>query len=350
MFAIKPRRRRIVGVASLTCSLAFVILSFASLPAGAQSVAPSACPVLSLGNPNPADDLVTGGMFISGTAYDPTATQGSGIARVDLFLGERDSGGTFLGSAVPGSTGGDPRAFSVEVTIPVMNRGVDFAAYAISASSGQQTTVTFPVFVGVPPAKNPVATPTPIPTIETVTSTCPQSSSAVVASAPAVAAVATPAAPAVMVAVPGAPAVAAVAAASTCPVLSLGNPNPADNLIAGGMFISGTAYDPTATQGSGVSRVDLFLGERDNGGMFLGSAVPGSAAGGDPRAFSVEVTIPTLNRGVDFAAYAVSARSGQQTTITFPVFVGVPPAKNPVATPTPIPTIETVTSTCASHM
>ena len=289
MFANKPSRRRIVGVASLTCSLAFVVLSFASVPAGAQTVAPaatpSACPVLSLGNPNPADDLIAGGYFISGSAYDPTATSGSGVSRVDLFLGERDNGGTFLGSAVPGTGAtGDPRAFSLEVTIPTENRGLDFAAYAVSATSGQETTVTFPVFVGVPPAKNPAATPTPIPLIETVTSTCPRTTtapalaSAPAISVPAVSAVATPgtAASVVGAPIPAAPAVGGVAAAPACPVLSLGNPNPADDLIPGGYFISGSAYDPSATSGSGVSRVDLFLGERDNGGTFLGSAVPGT--------------------------------------------------------------------------
>jgi hypothetical protein len=53
---------------------------------------------------------------------------------------------------------------------------------------------------------------------------------------------------------------------------------------------------------------------------------------------------------LNFAAYAVSAVTGQETAVTFPVLVGVPPAKNPVATPTPIPTAETVTNTCSAHM
>jgi hypothetical protein len=220
--------------------------------------------------------------------------------------------------------------------------------------------VTFPVFVGVPPTKNPNATPTPIPTTETITSTCPRSQPAAVAAgaAPVVSAAApsaTPATTAPMLPVPPAspvPAASAVPAmvttAATCPVLSLGNPNPADDLTPGGYFISGLAYDPSATQGSGVARVDLFLGERDNGGTILGSAVPGEVAGSDPRAFSLEVQVPNINRGLDFAAYAISL-TGQQTAVTFPILVGVPPAKNPAAAPTPIPTTETTTSTCAAH-
>jgi hypothetical protein len=129
----------------------------------------------------------------------------------------------------------------------------------------------------------------------------------------------------------------------TCPVLSVANPSPGDTVTAGGLVISGTAFDPAATQGAGISRVDLFLGERDQGGTILGSATPGE--GGNPRAFSLEVQVPKLNRGVDFAAYAISAVTGQETAVTFPVFVGAP-TTNGMATPTPVPTTESVTNTC----
>jgi hypothetical protein len=352
MDVLKPSRRRIVGLASLTCSLAFIVLGVAGAPVGAQS-APTlraVCPVLSLGNPNPGDDLIPGGYFISGSAFDPSATSGSGVSRVDLFLGERESGGTFLGSGIPGTgNAGDPRSFTVKVTIPDENRGLNFAAYAVSASSGLETAVTFPVLVGVPPAKNPAATPTPVPMVENVTSSCSGASGAVSSAPAAPAAAGTPAAPAAATAATSTRAVST--AGASCPVLSLGNPNPGDNLITGDMFISGTAFDPAATSGSGITRVDLFLGERDTGGLFIGSATTGTSAGGDPHGFTIKVSIPSgINRGLDFAAYAVSALTGQETTVTFPVFVGVIPAKNPAATPTPIPTTETVTNTCSAHM
>jgi hypothetical protein len=129
---------------------------------------------------------------------------------------------------------------------------------------------------------------------------------------------------------------------SACPVLTLGNPSPGDTLPEGGLVISGGATAP-----GGITRVDLFLGARDQGGTFLGSAVPGSAPGGNPNAWSVLVTIPNLSRGLDFAAYAI-ANNGQETTITFPVFVGtVPAVTSGAATPTPIPQTQTMTSTCA---
>jgi hypothetical protein len=134
--------------------------------------------------------------------------------------------------------------------------------------------------------------------------------------------------------------------ANACPVLSIANPAPGNTIIAGGLVISGEAYDPNAPQGSsGISRVDLFLGERDQGGTVLGSAIPGD--NGNPRFFSLEVQVPKLNRGVDFAAYAISSVTGQETAITFPVFVGVP-TTNGITTPTPVPTTMNMTNTCGS--
>ena len=340
----KRGRRAIVGLGSLVCLLIVGTLSFASVPAGAQSAPTTqmggtgACPVLSLGNPNPGDTLTPGGLIISGTAFDPAARQGAGIARVDLFLGERENGGMILGSAVPGSSGGNPEAFSVEVQVPNnFNRGVDFAAYAISAVTGQESVVTFPVFVGTP-TTNGVATPTPVPTTLTQTNTCGSAQPAsTTSSAPA-------AAPTSVSLVPAPSASGATSSTGGCPVLSLGNPSPGDTVEPGGLVISGTAYDPSATQGAGIARVDLFLGTRESGGEILGSAVPGE--GGNPRAFSIEVQVPKLNRGVDLAAYAISAVTGQETGVSFPVFVGAP-TTNGVATPTPIPTTETVFSSCS---
>ena len=350
MHVSKPSRRGVVGLATLSFSLIFAALSLTSIPAGAQTapatttMGSTACPVLSVANPSPGDDLNAGGVIISGQAFDPAAAQGAGVSRVDLFLGLRDQGGTILGSAVPGAGGSDPRAFSVEVQVPDLNRGVDFAAYAVSSVTGQETVVTFPIFVGAP-TKNGVATPTPIPIETTITSTCPNGTpSTVTTSAPAPAAVA--AAPSMVAPSTAAsvPSTATMRTGASCPVLSVANPSPGDDVLAGGLIISGTAFDPTATQGSGVQRVDLFLGQRDQGGTILGSAVPGETAAGNPHAFSIEVQVPKLNRGVDFAAYAIGD-NGQQTIITFPVFVGVP-TTNGVATPTPIPTTETVSSTC----
>jgi hypothetical protein len=347
----KQARRKVVGLGSIVFLLVVGTMFVASTPVGAQSAtttsAAASCPVLSLANPSPGDTLVPGGLVISGLAWDPSVSQGSGIERVDLFLGRRDQGGTILGSAVPGASGSDPRAFSVEVQIPnSMNRGTDFAAYAISNVSGHETGVAFPIFVGTPERTS--ATPTPVPTTETQFSTCPTAPLAgatnVAINPPVAVGTPGPAVPA-----PSMPGTTAAAPGTECPVLSLANPSPGDSILSGGLVISGLAFDPSSTSGSGIQSVQLFLGPRDEGGLILGTAVPGSVAGSNPNAFTIQVTIPnSLNRGVDFAAYAMSV-TGQETAITFPIFVGVPESTTG-ATPTPIPTTQTVTNTCGHHM
>lgn len=349
MHVNKQSRRRLVGLGSLICTLVLASLTFASVPAGAQtapliSTAARVCPVLSVANPGPGNTLPAGGVVISGSAYDPAATQGSGIARVDLFLGERDQGGTILGTAIPGANSSDPRAFSVEVQVPSLNRGEDFVAYAISSVSGQQTTVEFPIFVGTE-TRNSAATPTPIPTETTITTTCPTTTQPATTTTTGAVATAVPSMAAIPA--PGVPSTtASTTATNSCPVLSVANPSAGDDVLTGAYVISGVAYDPSAPGGTaGIERVDLFLGERDQGGTILGSAVPGDTASGNPRAFSVQVTVPKLNRGVDFAAYAISSVTGHETAVTFPVFVGVPTTSG-AATPTPIPTTVNVTNTC----
>jgi hypothetical protein len=343
---LEPNKRRVAGLASLTCSVAITaILTFASVPAGAQSVGPAptataaACPVLSLANPGPGDKISEGGLVVSGTAYDPAATSGSGIARVDLFLGLRDNGGIGLGSAVPG-VGGNPRAFSLTVDLPDTDSTTVFAAYAISAITGQETTVSFPLFVGSP-VKSFGATPTPIPNTQTITTTCPRQAQAA-STAPGASASTTPVASATGV---GAPSTTLASSSRGCPVLSLANPGPGDKISEGGLVVFGTAYDPAATSDSGIARVDLFLGFRDNGGIALGSAVPGVRVGGNPRAFSLTVDLPDTDSTTVFAAYAISAITGQETVVSFPLFVGSP-VRSFGATPTPIPSTLTLTSTC----
>jgi hypothetical protein len=337
--------RHFAGAATLTGTLLFAALTFASLPAGAQTsvsavTATVACPVLSIGNPNPGNTVLSGDYVISGEAYDPSASSGSGIASVQLFLGRRDAGGTFLGSTQPG-IGSNPNAFSLTVSMPDIDTGSDFAAYAISSVTGQQTSVVFPIFVGNPTRNANGPTPTPVPTTETISSTCPHGTAGTAPAAPAA-----PSAPAASSSPAAAPPVAAGAVAGNgCPVLTLGNPSPGDTMMPGGLVISGGASLPGANPQPGVSRVDLFIGARDQGGTFLGSGTPGTGTAG-PTSWSVEVTVPNLGRGSNFVAYAIGT-NGQETSISFPVFVGAEPTRGPTApTPTPVPQTQSVVSTC----
>jgi hypothetical protein len=141
---------------------------------------------------------------------------------------------------------------------------------------------------------------------------------------------------------PAAPAAAVAVAMSSAPVLQVANPSAGDTLLMGDYIISGLAYAPgqSSSQGVGVDRVDFFLGSRDAGGMFLGSAVPGQSAelNATPGSllamggFVTKITVPTQIKGsTTFFAYAHSSLTGQETVVSVPVSVGAPP------TPTPRP-------------
>ena len=137
------------------------------------------------------------------------------------------------------------------------------------------------------------------------------------------------------------PASADQLAIATCPggppVLQLSNPNPGDVLSQGDYMVSGVAFDPSADTGNGISRIDLFLGQRDRGGIIVGSVVPQ----GD-RSWSIKATLPSNTVGQhDFVAYAYSSVDGQETSISVPVFVGAAP------TPTPIPSAGSSTTPVA---
>src|SRR5262245_57631042 len=103
-----PKPRRVIGFVGLVAaalSIATLLSSSAAAPAPTYTVVracPRGAPVLSLDNPAPGDVLPTGDIVFSGVALDPAATGSAGITRVDLFLGDRDAGGVFLGSAIPG--------------------------------------------------------------------------------------------------------------------------------------------------------------------------------------------------------------------------------------------------------
>src|SRR5688572_9156606 len=54
----------------------------------------------------------------------------------------------------------------------------------------------------------------------------------------------------------------------------LANPTPGSMLSPGGYMLEGIAMDTRATSGVGIDRIDFFLGNRDEGGLSIGSAVP----------------------------------------------------------------------------
>jgi hypothetical protein len=102
-------------------------------------------------------------------------------------------------------------------------------------------------------------------------------------------------------------------------MFSLANPSKGDVISKGDYIVSGAT-------GPSIDRVELFVGDRDAGGMHLGTIVPTNGI------FSTKVTIPeTVSGGLDFCAYARSSATGQESEVEVPIFVGAAP------TPTPRP-------------
>lgn len=282
-------KRRLTAALGVGSAIAIVLISLVGTATAQQVSPPSGWPVLQLANPSPGTLVSAGDYVISGTAFDPAATEGSGVNHVDIFLGPRDEGGVFLGSAVPGQdmmdglTPGSTAAqqsFQVTVTLPTdIIGGRDLFAYAYSSLTGAVTDVSIPIYV----ASVPTNLPTP--------------------AAP----------PAVEVRHIGAPVSGGTAA------FSLGNPNAGDVVLYGDYQVSGTT-------GAGIDRVTLFLDDRDSGGVQLGEATPANGT------FNATVKMPTsVAGGHNFTAYAYSSSTGQETKVSVPIYVGAAP------TPTPRP-------------
>ena len=123
---------------------------------------------------------------------------------------------------------------------------------------------------------------------------------------------------------------------SSHPVLDLANPSAGEVVQSGDYVISGMAFDPAATDGSGISRVDLFLGSREDGGLFLGEAVPGAAGMADAASgrlaqdgFQIKVTMPTHVSGARDLYVYTTAASGLESVTSVPIYVGAMPAPTP---------------------
>jgi hypothetical protein len=302
----------VVGIGSLTL---LVLLTTAGLPVLAQpsgDVLPP-CPILMLGNPTPGDTVPTGHYIVSGSAFTPGAGESSsGISHVDFFLGDRDAGGPIVGSAVTGTGTQGSTSFQSIVYIPAVSEQ-RFTAYAYASDSSAVTSVTVPVHIG-PVTKVTSASPT----VESVTVTASGGCSTSITGTQASATSQAPAVPAVAIQpVQG-------------PVLLLGNPNAGDVVSHGSYDVYGVAFDPSASQNSGIDRVEFFLDNRDFGGQFLGNAIPGVGNPEQPRVFRGSVVFPTNASGAhNLVAYAHARSTNLESTVAVPIFVGAAPTATP---------------------
>jgi hypothetical protein len=138
-----------------------------------------------------------------------------------------------------------------------------------------------------------------------------------------------------------------------CIRLEVANPTPGDLISVGGYVMGGFAFDPTAanSQGSGISSVQVFLGDPNQGGSVVGEvsatssasgkgiglASPGGAAFGDQFAnsgFQLTVQIPSSASGSPHVVFVVANSSaGRIGTVAVPVVVGNLTPAAPTRTP-----------------
>lgn len=304
---------RAIGALSVAATL-----GLGTLPAFAQSMPSTSggCGTIQfqLANPTPGSRVEAGSDIIQGVAMATNAPSGAnGIDHVDFFLGSRDEGGVSLGSAVPGMTAGPmgPGSFQATLDFPTNQiGGHDLWAYAHSSVTGQESVISVPIAIGedstkafvTPPAADSqqmmclgsangtnqtgvTSTTQPATTTSTTTTSTTTSTSGV--------------------------------ANSQTMTLEVGNPSPGDTIHVGAYNIIGRALDRSATSGSGIDRIDVFLDNRDQGGMFLGT---GSVL--NNNLWSATISIPNNQTGLhSLTFYAHSAISGAEISTTVPVTV-----------------------------
>ena len=114
------------------------------------------------------------------------------------------------------------------------------------------------------------------------------------------------------------------------PTLVVANPSAGDMITPGSLIMEGVAFDPAATQGTGIDRVSVFLGSRDFGGEHLADATLGkptfmSTQPGQFEEAGWIVTTPALKGfgdGASLFVYAHSAVTGVETVAEIPVIIG----------------------------
>jgi hypothetical protein len=133
-------------------------LSISVLPAYAQEASGDCSTIdFRLANPDPWARVEIGTTIFEGVAMDTTAPEGSvGIERVDFFLGDRNQGGTLVGTATPSVSPEPfgPGSFAATVTMPKLAiGGHDLFVYALDRVTGEESIISQPIAVGVDPSK-----------------------------------------------------------------------------------------------------------------------------------------------------------------------------------------------------
>jgi hypothetical protein len=310
-------------------------LGMGTLPAFAQTMpsTTASCSTVDfqLANPAPGARVELGSNVIQGVAMDTSAPSGSsGIDRIDFFLGNRDQGGLSIGTAVPGMTPGPfgPGSFQTTITMPNLVGGHDLFAYAHDSVTGQESVISEPIALGEDASKAFVTQPpdtvnetctgmagatTTAVTSPSTTTTATMPSTTTTATMPSTTTTTTPS----TTTTTPSTTTAEVAPSGSTVSLDVGNPSTGDTIHAGGFVIQGVAMDRSATSGNGIDRIDIFLDNRDEGGMFLGQA-----GFSQTNMWTATVTLPNNQLGLHTLwFYAHSSVNGQETTVSIPVTI-----------------------------
>jgi hypothetical protein len=263
---------------------------FASFTAGgaaaaSDSPASSSCSnvKLVLDNPLPGVQVPPGPYVVTGQAMDERSNDGTGISSVQMFLGTRESGGPQLGTASWTDT--KTGTFNATLGMPSGPLGPSqLQVIATSSVDGKPYEIMVPFTLAFPAF--------PANTGGSATSLGPLCSSA--QNQPA----------------------------QTGPQVKVINPQPGANAVAGPWSINGTAWDTSATSGSGIDQVQVFLDNRDLGGTFLANA---NLSGNGENGWQANISLPTNNTGTHALwVYARSSVTGKETATSVPVVISVP--------------------------
>jgi hypothetical protein len=236
-------------------------LSLSVLPAAAQTA--GGCLQVQVDNPHPGDPLSQGKIEVGGRASDSAAQSGSGIDRVQIFVGSRDLGGQQVGEVdLNPPAGASPEImassftgarFSVIADLSSGNLGNQTVfVYARSAVSGAEVVAGVPVNIGATPLGTAGTLASGQPPVTAASPECQQ-----------------PAAP---VSTSNQNSSSTTGNTETTPSetisVVLDAPHPGAVLTPGRYEVSGRASSNT----SPIDRVQLFLDNRDLGGFSLGDA------------------------------------------------------------------------------
>jgi hypothetical protein len=158
---------RILLTSAATAAAGLVLLASVGLAqqaSSSQAVCASGTGTaqIALLNPKAGDSLPNGAsMVLDGVAYDPSASQGTGIDSVSIFLDDRESGGEFLGTATLGQS--NPQAtpgsqfstagFTLKTNaLPTGSDPHVIVVYAHSTVTNKERVLRVPVYVGTLPS------------------------------------------------------------------------------------------------------------------------------------------------------------------------------------------------------